>query len=81
MGLVKEDQDFKMNSSVDLMQYALTVDRGDIAGRAGIGVGPPGASQVGLELKDLIGLQVQFSLKTDRSAHARETTQERGQEH
>lgn len=46
--------------------------RSDVTSHAWVGVGPPGAAELGLEVKDLVGGQVQLGFETDGGTDARE---------
>lgn len=52
------------------------VVRLDVAGDTGVGVGPPGAAELGLKVKDLVRGQVQLRFKTDGGTDAREAGRE-----
>ena len=70
-----EPQDYYDSLSCPLqrLQLRLTVNTGDITGGTRIRVGPPGATQVGLQFKDLERLQVELCLQTDACAYSRKS--------
>lgn len=50
----------------------------DVAGDTGVGVGPPGAAELRLEVIDLVGGQVQLGFETDGGTYAREARRREG---